>query len=109
MVNIDLFKVCMALAQLSDSDAGLDHLHAIFFKKLTYWIAVPLRIVYQQSIHQACIPDDWRQAKIIALRTEKGHKADPSSYWSISLTAVANKVLERIVVQQLRDSLSAIT
>ena len=61
--------------------------------------------MYQQSIHQACIPGDSRQAKVIALYKGKGHKADPSSYISISLTAVASKVLERIVVLQLCDFL----
>ena len=106
MINIDLFTVLMTLAQLSDSAAGPDGLPAIFFKKLAYWIAVLLTIVYQQLIHQACIPDDWRQAKLIALYKEKGHKADPSSYRPISLIAVASKVLERIVLQQLRDFLN---
>ena len=42
---------------------------------------------------------------ILALYKGKGHKVDLSSYRAISLTAVASKVLERIVVQQLRDFL----
>ena len=104
MINIDLFS-SYGFGSTCDSAAEPDGLPAIFLKKLAYWIAVPLTIVYQQSIHQACIPDDWRQAKVIALHKRKGHKADPSSYQSISLIAVASKVLERIVVQQLHDFL----
>ena len=103
MINIDLFTVRMALTQLSDSAAGPDGLPDIFFKKRAYWIAVLLKIVYQQSIHLACIPDDWRQMKVIALYTGKGHNA--SSYRPINLTAVVSQVLEFIVVQQLRDFL----
>ena len=53
MINIDLFTVRVALVQFSESAVGLDGLPAILFKKLAYWIAVSLTIVYQQSIHQA--------------------------------------------------------
>ena len=57
----------MALAQLSDSAAGPEDLPAIFFKKLAYWIAVLWKVAYQQSIYQASIPNEWRQAKVMAL------------------------------------------
>ena len=80
MINTDLLTVRTALAQLCDYAAESDGLPAIFFNKLAYWIAVPLT-------------------------KAKGHKADLFSYRSISLTAVVSKVLQRIVVQQVRDYL----
>jgi hypothetical protein len=62
--------------------------------------------VYQQSIYQQRIPDDWRLSKVIPLYKGKGDKSSPSSYRPISLTAIACKVLERIVVDQLRTYLT---
>ena len=70
-------------------------------------MAVPLSIVYQQSLYQGRIPDAWRQAKVIALYKGKGDKMDPSSYQPISLTAVAYKVLERVVVDKMRHYLES--
>ena len=70
-------------------------------------MAVPLSIVYQQSLSQGRTPDAWRQAKVIALYKDKGDKMDPSSYRHISLTAVACKVLERVVVDQMRHYLES--
>ena len=68
------------MAQLCDYAAESDGLLAIFCNKLAYWIAVPLT-------------------------KAKGHKADLFSYRSISFTSVVSKVLQRIVVQQVRDYL----
>jgi hypothetical protein len=93
------------LGHLSDSAAGPDDLPAVFLKRLAYWLAVPLSIVYQQSLHQQRIPDEWRTAKVVPLYKGKGSKNDASSYRPISLTSTAGKVLERIVVDQLRSYL----
>ena len=60
-------------------------------------------MIYQQSICQAHLPQACKQAKVIALYKGKGIKSDPSSYRPTSLTAKACKVLERIVVEQMRD------
>ena len=51
MISIDLFTVRTALVQLNDFAALPDSLSAILFKKLAFWIAVPLTVVFQQSIH----------------------------------------------------------
>ena len=100
-INVDVTTVHVALAQLREFAFGPDGLPAVFFKRLAYWLVVTLTIIYQQSLDQECILDDWRQAKVIALYKGKGDKAKSSSYRPISLTAVACKV-ERIVVDQLQ-------
>jgi hypothetical protein len=104
-INVDVTSVRLALIQLRDSAAGPDGLPAIFFKRLASWLAMPLTVLYQQSIQQAVIPDDWRQAKVVSLYKGKGERSSPSSYRGISLTSVASKVLERIVVDCMRDYL----
>ncbi len=101
-VNVDVHTVRLILSQLQDSAAGPDGLPAVFYKRLAYWLAVPLSIIYQQSLHQQRIPDEWRMAKVIPLYKGKGDRTDSASYRPISLTAIACKVLERLVVDQLR-------
>jgi hypothetical protein len=101
-VNFDVISVRDALCCLRPSAAGPGGIPALFYKKLAYWLATPLRIVYQQSMQQASIPDEWRPAKVIPLYKSKGDKTLPSSYRPISLTSIACKVVERIVVNQLR-------
>ncbi len=61
--------------------------------------------MYQQFLYQQCVPDEWRQAKVFPLYKGKGDKQLTASYRPISLTAVASKVLERIVVCQVQKFL----
>ena len=98
--------VRLALAQLADSAVGLDDIPATFYKKLAHYLAEPLACVYQQSLHQARVPDVWKQAKVIAIYKSKDDKNDASSYRPISLTAVACKVLERMIGDQLQTLLT---
>lgn len=105
-VNVDIDTVRHILSHLRDSAAGPDGLPAMFFRRLSHWLAVPLSIIYQQSVHQQCLPNEWRLAKVIPLYKGKGDRSDPSAYRPISLTSVACKVLERIVVDQLRSFLT---
>ena len=54
----------------------------------------------------AAIPDAWRLAKVIPLYKGKGDKSDASCHRPISLTAIACKVLKRIIVDQIRNFLT---
>ena len=58
-------------------------------------------------MHQDTIPDAWRQAKVVPLYKGKGSKSDPASYRPISLTAVASKLLERIIADELSTYMSS--
>ena len=75
--NVDIVAIHLALARLGDSAAGPDGLPALFYRRLAYGMAVPLSIVYQQSLSLGRIPDAWRQAKVIALYKGKGDKTPP--------------------------------
>jgi Reverse transcriptase (RNA-dependent DNA polymerase) len=106
-INVDTSSVRFALERMNCSAAGPDGLPGMFYKKLGYWLTEPLTVIFQQSIYQCTIPDDWRVAKVIPLYKGKGERTCPSSYRPISLTAVACKILERLVVDQMSDYLSS--
>ena len=50
LINVDISTVRIVLSQLRDSAADPDGLLSVFFKRLAYWLAAPLTIIYQQSL-----------------------------------------------------------
>jgi hypothetical protein len=106
-VSVDVIKVRAAIMRTRSSAAGPDGIPAIIYKKLAYWLSEPLCTLYQQCMHQDTIPDAWRQAKVVPLYKGKGNKSDPASYRPISLTAVASKLLERIIADELSTYMSS--
>ena len=101
-VNITHYAVYRALSNQKCSAAGPDGLPGIFYKTLAGALALPMTIVFQQSLHQKCIPDAWRLAHVTPLYKGKGDKTSPSAYRPISLTDVACKLLERLVASEIR-------
>ena len=56
----------------------------------------PLAIIFQQSIDQSRVPQQWRTANGIPI-FKKGSKRDAANYRPISLTSHIGKLLERII------------
>ena len=59
-------------------------------------MAYPLAIIFQQSIAQSRVPQQWRTANVIPI-FKKGSKRDATNYRPISLTSHIGKLLERII------------
>ena len=59
-------------------------------------VAYPLAIIFQQSIDQSRVPQQWRTANVIPI-FKKGSKRDAANYRPISLTSHIGKLLERII------------
>jgi len=82
-----------------------DGLLSILFRKFASHLAIPLSVLFNNSIYVGKIPDDWKKAIIIPI--SKGSLAsDVCNYRPISLTSVACKIMERVIVQQLLSYLS---
>jgi hypothetical protein len=54
--------------------------------------------IYQQSINTGQIPEDWKNANIVPI-FKKADRSKPSNYRPVSLTSVASKILEHIIVR----------
>ena len=89
--------------QQRSSAAGPDGIPGLFYRKLASVLAQPLATVYQQSLHQRAIPDMWRNALAIPLFKSKSSKASASSYRPISLSDIACKVLEQVIINQIKN------
>jgi hypothetical protein len=84
----------------SSKSAGPDGLHPRVLKEVANQIKTPLRIIFQMSLDQGVVPQEWKSAHVSAI-FKKGSKKAAGNYRPVSLTAVICKVLESII----RDSL----
>jgi len=94
-----------ALRQLkTNSSSGPDGLPPIMFKKLASELAYPLSLLFQSSMSTGQLPAEWKTVSPIY---KSGIACDVSNYWPISLTCIACKVMERIIVQRMLNYLKA--
>jgi len=66
-------------------------------------IAKLLFIIYQHSWSTEEVPEDWRLASVTPIY-KKGCEEDPRNYRPVSLTLVAGKVTEQIVLRNISMS-----
>ena len=80
--------------------AGPDELSPKILKELHSELAPVLTKIFNQSLKTGIVPDDWKHA-VIAPVFKKGPKSKPSNYRPISLTCIASKLLEHILVSNI--------
>ena len=83
-----------------DSAAGPDEIPPRVIKELKHQLITPITIIFQKSIKESRIPDDWRLANVTPI-FKKGKKSEPGNYRPVSLTNVIGKMMERIVKKHL--------
>jgi len=76
--------------------AGEDGLVSTYVKGSIKGIMKPLLHVYNRSLEETIIPDEWKRANVTAI-FKKGAKWDPANYRPVSLTSQIGKIMERII------------
>ena len=100
-VTFNEHNILFAMRKLKPNlSSGPDGLPPLLFKKLQYVLATPLALVFTQLFSVGVIPDIWKQAVIVPV-FKKGATCDVANYRPISLTCVASKIMERVIVQQI--------
>ena len=64
-----------------------------------------LTFIFQQSFNSGTLPRDWSQAMVVPVH-KKSNKDNPANYRPISLTCLACKLMENIVLSHLNKHLS---
>ena len=64
-----------------------DGIPAYFLKEFSNKIAPILTLIFQSSIHQGYIPDEWKTANIIPI-FKKDDRTQTCNYRSVSLTLI---------------------
>ena len=85
--------------------SGPDVMSARVLKEFSSEIAPILVLIYNETLAQGTVPDDWRQANLAPIFT-KGEKYDAAIYRPVSLTFICCKTLDHIIVSNINKHLS---
>ena len=85
--------------------AGPDGISTTFLSKCKHLIARPLTIIYNKSLTEGIVPQDWKSANVTPL-FKKGSRQEPGNYRPISLTSIACKVLESIIKKGILEHIN---
>ena len=103
---LDTFKITpdMVLKKLRELNPGktpgLDKWHPLFLKNLADILALPLSLLFQKSLDEGYLPEDWLKACVTAIH-KKGEKNLPGNYRPVSMTSVICKLMESIVKEEI--------
>ena len=76
--------------------SGPDMIKPLILKTLATELSPILEILFQKSIEEGDIPNQWKSANVAPIY-KKGDRSNPANYRPISLTCVLCKTLEHIV------------
>ena len=79
---------------------GLDGWHPLLLKNTADIIALPLSILFQKSLDEEVLPEDWLKACVTAIH-KKGEKNLPGNYRPVSITSIVCKLMESIVRDEI--------
>ena len=106
-LHIDRRGVEKQLQQLNPSKAsGPDAIPPKLLKLIACEIAPALSFLFQQSYNTGTIPSQWKQALVSPIH-KSGEKSDPSNYRPISLTCIACKIMDHIVLSHVNKHLAS--
>ena len=80
---------------------GTDGFHVNILRNVPDY-DVPLSMLFNSSLHEGLIPQDWKDANITPL-FKKGSRLSPNNYRPVSLTSQVVKILERVIYDQLME------
>ena len=69
-------------------------------------VSHPLTIIFNKSLQEGKVPDDWKIAHVTAI-FKKGKHTSPGNYRPVSLTSIICKLLESIIRDRLMEFLDA--
>jgi hypothetical protein len=96
-IKVDKNGIQKLLMDLNPNKAtGPDQIPAYILKTGAEELAQILTILFQLSLDQGQVPNEWREAWVTPI-FKKGDKHQPSNYRPISLTSIVCKVLEHVV------------
>ena len=75
---------------------GPDGIPGKILKLCAHELAEVYQILFQASLNQGLVPDDWKEADVVPLY-KKGDKTKAENYRPISLTSLSCKLLEHVV------------
>ena len=85
-----------------NKSSGTDSVSNLILKKCGVQLSVPLSILFNSSLSDACFPSAWKKADVYPVH-KKGDPLVCSNYRPISFLSSTSKLLERLVFNQLYE------
>ena len=105
-ITVDPKGVLKLLNNLNIHKAsGPDGLSARVLKECSSEISPMLALIYNESLAQGTVLDNWRQANVAPV-FKKGEKYNAAYYRLVSLTCICCKTLEHIIVSNINKHLA---
>ena len=96
-LNINEVLVAKLLRNLNvNKSPGLDGLHPRFLRETADVLAKPLYRIFNQSLEQQRVPDEWKKGRISAIY-KKGNNTLAGNYRPVSLTSIVCKIMEKTI------------
>ena len=100
-IDFNVTTVKKKLDELNISKSpGPDKLSPRVLKELSDVLALPVYIIFRNSVDTGLIPQEWKSANITAI-FKKGDKKDSCNYRPVSLTCILCKLLEKIIREKM--------
>ena len=84
----------------ANKSAGPDNIHPRLLKEISKEMAEPLAVLFNRSLEEKSLPEDWKQGNVTPIY-KKGSRKAVENYRPVTLTSVIGKMLESII----RDAL----
>ena len=81
---------------------GPDEFHPRFLKETAVSIALPVTILFNKSLTEGTIPQEWKLANVTCIH-KSGDKTAASNYRPFSITSILCRMLESIIKTVLMD------
>ena len=105
MFNASFIDTHSALATSNSSSAGPDGISGRVLRNLAHVLALPVSIIFQQSLAPGIFPSAWKVATVIPTYKGKGARYSASTYRPIRFCSTIVRALERIVREQLLSAI----
>lgn len=91
----DMFEALNSLNV--NKSQGPDGIHPKLLKELAQELSYPLKLLFDKSLKEGKIPNQWKEAEVRPIFKNKGKKTSPGNYRPVSLTAIICKVFEKFI------------
>ena len=80
---------------------GPDGISTLFLKQFKSILKDPLCILFNKSMSEGTVPNDWRCANVTPIFKNKGSKSDCSNYRPVSLTSIPCRLMESCIKETI--------
>lgn len=101
--DFSIYDLRDAIKRSRDSSPGEDGMSSSFFRNLSEDGKRSILSLFNRSLHGGQLPDSWCSAIILPIGKPGRDKTLVSSYRPIALTAVACKIMERMILKRILD------